>query len=86
MFEVLVSVLVGAVAGIALWSVLRAKDVDFVEELDEAVDEFVDSIPTLNELKKMTKAQLTELVEELGLEVNVKAKKSDLVEEIDKKR
>ena len=58
---------------------------DIKEDLEE-IEEFIDSIPTPAELKKMTKAKLLELAEELGIEVDSKKKKADIVEDIDSKR
>ncbi len=55
------------------------------EDLEE-IEEFIDSIPTPAELKKMTKAKLVELAEELGIEIDAKKKKADIVEEIGSKR
>lgn len=58
---------------------------DIKEDLEE-IEEFIDSIPTPSELKKMTKAKLLELAGELGIEVDSKKKKADIVAEIDSKR
>ena len=58
---------------------------DIKEDLEE-IEEFIDSIPTPAELKKLTKAKLLELAGELGIEVDKKAKKADIVEEIEKNR
>ena len=54
--------------------------------MEEDIEEFIDKIPTPAELKKMTKAKLLELAAELGIEVDSKKKKAEIVEELDKKR
>jgi predicted Zn-dependent peptidase len=58
---------------------------DIKEELEE-IEEFIESIPTPAELKKMTKAKLLDLASELGIEVDSKKKKAEIVEELEKKR
>ena len=58
---------------------------DIKEDLDE-IEEFIDNIPTPSELKKMTKAKLVELAAELGIEIDSKKKKAEIVEEIESKR
>ena len=57
-----------------------------IDELEEDIEEFIDSIPTPAELKKMTKAKLVELAAELGIEIDSKKKKAEIVEEIESKR
>ena len=58
---------------------------DIKEELDD-IEEFIDSIPTPAELKKLTKAKLVELAGELGIDIDPKKKKDEIVKEIDSKR
>ena len=58
---------------------------DIKEEIDE-IEEFIENIPTPSELKKMTKAKLVELAAELGIEIDSKKKKAEIVEEIESKR
>ena len=43
-------------------------------------------MPSEAELKKMTKAKLVELAGELGIEIDSKKKKAEIVEEIESKR
>ena len=58
---------------------------DIKEDLDE-IEEFIDNLPSPAEVKKMTKAKLIELAGELGIEIDTKKKKADIVEEIEKNR
>ena len=58
---------------------------DIKEELDE-IEEFIEDLPSPSDIKKMTKAKLVELAEKLGIEIDSKAKKSDIVEKIEEKR
>ena len=58
---------------------------DIKEDLDE-IEEFIDNLPSPAEVKKMTKAKLIELAGELGIEIDTKKKKADIVEEIEKTR
>lgn len=85
--------IVAAVAGFLGWlCYLGYKSTEFkdaVEDIKEEIDEieeFIESIPTPSELKKMTKAKLVELAAELGIEIDSKKKKADIVEEIESKR
>ena len=91
--ELLGYIAIAAVLGFAGWlcylgyKSTEFKDVveDIKEDLEE-IEEFIDSIPTPAELKKMTKAKLLELAEELGIDVDSKKKKADIVKDIDSKR
>ena len=91
--DLFVTVIVIATFGFVGWLVYLGtkskefKDTveDIKEELEE-IEEFIESIPTPSELKKMTKAKLLELAAELGIEVDSKKKKAEIVEELDKKR
>ena len=58
---------------------------DIKEELDE-IEEFIEDLPSPSEVKKMTKAKLVELAEKLGIEIDSKAKKADIVEKIEENR
>lgn len=58
---------------------------DIREEIEE-IEEFIESIPSPAEVKKLTKAKLIELAGELGIDIDSKAKKADIVEEIEKNR
>ena len=91
--DLFVGLIVAATLGFVGWLVYLGtkskefKDTveDIKEELEE-IEEFIESIPTPSELKKMTKAKLLELAAELGIEVDSKKKKAEIVEELDKKR
>ena len=79
-------VLVGG-SGYVLWQVFKSDEVQ--ESLDEAKDELddaLDALPTLDELKKLTKRELLELADKLGLDVDDKLTKLKIAEEIDNNR
>ena len=85
-----IGLLVLAVAGWLIYLGTKSKEFkDTVEDIKEEIDdieEFIESIPTPSEIKKLTKAKLLELAGELGIDVDKKAKKADIVEEIEKNR
>ena len=86
-------IIIAAVAGFLGWLVylgyqstqFKETIEDIKEEIDE-IEEFIENIPTPSELKKMTKAKLVELAAELGIEIDSKKKKAEIVEEIESKR
>ena len=89
----LVTIIVLVTLGVAGWLIyLGTKSKEFkdtvedIKEEIEDIEEFIESIPTPSEIKKLTKAKLLELAGELGIEVDKKAKKADIVEEIEKNR
>ena len=91
--ELIGYVALAALVGFAGWLIyLGTKSKEFKETVEEIkedleeIEEFIDNIPTPAELKKMTKAKLVELADELGIEIDTKKKKADIVEEIDSKR
>ena len=91
--DLFVTVMVVATIGVVGWlTYLGTKSKDFkdtvedIKEEIEDIEEFIESIPTPSEIKKLTKAKLVELAGELGIELDPKAKKADIVEEIEKKR
>ena len=91
--DLFVTVIVLLTLGVAGWLIyLGTKSKEFkevVEDIKEEIDEieeFIESIPTPSELKKMTKAKLVELAAELGIEIDSKKKKAEIVEEIESKR
>jgi len=89
----LVTIIVLVTIGVAGWLIyLGTKSKEFkdtvedIKEEIEDIEEFIESIPTPSEIKKLTKAKLLELAGELGIDVDKKAKKADIVEEIEKNR
>jgi len=89
----LVTIIVLVALGVAGWLIyLGTKSKEFkdtvedIKEEIEDIEEFIESIPTPSEIKKLTKAKLLELAGELGIDVDKKAKKADIVEEIEKNR
>ena len=89
----LVTIIVLVTIGVAGWLIyLGTKSKEFkdtvedIKEEIEEIEEFIESIPSASELKKMTKAKLVELAAELGVEIDSKKKKAEIVEELDSKR
>lgn len=61
---------------------------DIQEEIEEAkqkVKEKLDDIPTKEELKKLTKAKLEELGRELGIELDKRKTKDNMIKELNDK-
>ena len=84
---------IAAVFGFAGWLIyLGYKSTEFKEVVEdvkedlEEIEEFIENFPSASEIKKMTKAKLVELAGELGIEIDSKSKKADIVEEIEKNR
>ena len=89
----LVTIIVLVTLGVAGWLIyLGTKSKEFkdtvedIKEEIEDIEEFIESIPSPSEIKKLTKAKLVELAGELGIDLDPKAKKADIVDEIEKKR
>ena len=89
----LVTIIVLVSLGVAGWLIyLGTKSKEFkdtvedIKEEIEDIEEFIESIPTPSEIKKLTKAKLVELAGELGIDIDSKAKKADIVNEIEKNR
>ena len=57
-----------------------------LDEIEEEIEEIIESIPTPDELKKMTKAKLAELAAKHGIMVDVKSTKKVIIEEIESNR
>ena len=85
-----IGLLVLAVAGWLIYLGTKSKEfkdtVEDIKEEIEDIEEFIESIPSAAELKKMTKAKLVELAAELGVEVDSKKKKAEILEALDSKR
>ena len=65
---------------------------DAVDEIEEKIDEVkqkvkdkLDDIPTKEELKKLTKAKLEELGRDLGVELDKRKTKDNMIKELDNK-
>jgi cell division protein FtsL len=91
--DLVVLLIVTATLGFAGWLIylgFKSKEfrevVEDVKEEIEEIEEFIDNLPTPAEVKKLTKAKLVELAAELGIEIDSKKKKADIVEEIEKTR
>ena len=69
---------IGASAFLFMYFVELRKEIEVIEEE-------VAKLPSVEELKKMTKAQLVEVASESGIEVNPKAKKADIVKDLSSK-
>ena len=88
------------VVGVAYWMYTNHDKVeDIVEEVEDAVDEIedkidevkqkvkdkLDDIPTKDELKKLTKAKLEELGRDLGVELDKRKTKDNMIKELNEK-
>jgi hypothetical protein len=88
------------VVGVAWWMYNNHDKVeDIVEEVEDAVDEIedkidevkqkvkdkLDDIPTKEELKKLTKAKLEELGRDLGVELDKRKTKDNMIKELNEK-
>ena len=88
------------VVGVAFWMYNNHDKVEeIVEDVEEAVDELedkveevkqkvkdkIDDIPTKEELKKLTKAKLEEFGRELGVELDKRKTKDNMIKELDEK-
>lgn len=86
--------------GVAWWMYTNHDKVeDIVEEVEDAVDEIedkidevkqkvkdkLDDIPTKDELKKLTKAKLEELGRDLGVELDKRKTKDNMIKELNEK-
>ena len=86
--------------GVAWWMYTNHDKVeDIVEEVEDAVDEIedkidevkqkvkdkLDDIPTKEELKKLTKAKLEELGRDLGVELDKRKTKDNMIKELNEK-
>lgn len=86
--------------GVAWWMYNNHDKVeDIVEEVEDAVDEIedkidevkqkvkdkLDDIPTKEELKKLTKAKLEELGRDLGVELDKRKTKDNMIKELNEK-
>ena len=58
---------------------------EVVEEIKEDVKEALDSLPTANELKKLTKVKLEELGRDLGVELDKRKTKDNMIKELQEK-
>jgi len=58
---------------------------EVVEEIKEDVKEALDSLPTANELKKLTKVKLEELGRDLGVELDKRQTKDNMIKELQEK-
>ena len=90
----LILVVLVAGSGYVLWQVFKSDEVqesldDVKEELDDVKDELKElwaAFPTVDELKKLTKVELLELADKLGIDVDEKLTKAKLAAEIDSNR
>ena len=90
---VIVLAVLGALGWLA-WSVFKTPEFqesleDVKEEFDDVKDEVKEllaAFPTVDELKKLTKRELLEIADKLGLDVDEKLAKAKVAEEIDNNR
>ena len=95
--DILGLLIVLAIAGALGWLAWRVfKTPEFQDSLDDVKEEFDDvkdevkelleAFPTVDELKKLTKRELLEIADKLGLDVDEKLAKAKVAEEIDNNR
>ena len=90
--ELIILLLVAACV-IGAWWVMNPKEAletveeveEAIEELKEEVQEVLESLPTADELKKLTKAKLEELGRELGVELDKRKTKDNMIKELQEK-
>ena len=58
---------------------------EIADEIEEAVEEALDKIPSDDELKKLTKAKLDELAKSLGIKLDRRKSKDNMIVELKKK-
>ena len=89
-------VILGVVAAvvIAAWWVMNPKEVEqTVEEIEDKIEEVVDDVkedvkealddlPSVDDLKKLTKAKLEELGRELGVELDKRKTKANMINDL----
>lgn len=64
---------------------IEEKIEEVVDDIKEDVKEALDSLPTANELKKLTKAKLEELGRDLGVELDKRKTKDNMIKELQEK-
>lgn len=55
---------------------------EITEDIEEAVEEALDKLPSDDELKKLTKAKLDELAENLGIKLDRRKTKAKMIEDL----
>ena len=87
--DIMFAVAIVFVAVFVWWYVISS-DEEIKSELKEVqaktekvVEDWKSSIPPLAQLKKMTKPQLKELVEEIGVKIGTKKTKAFIIEDLD---
>ena len=58
---------------------------EVVDDIKEEVQEALDSLPSAAELKKLTKAKLEELGRDLGVELDKRKTKDNMIKELQEK-
>ena len=81
---VIIGLAVFAVLGV-WFLVLNKKDRDQIEDIiEESFEETAQEIPSVEELKKLTKAKLGEFADLHKIKVDLKKKKDEIIEDIRK--
>lgn len=71
-----------ALVVIIMWILLPSKedDIETVEDLDKSISEMLKvDFPSVEEMMKMTKAQIVELAEKNGIKLDQRRKKVDMI-------
>jgi F0F1-type ATP synthase membrane subunit b/b' len=58
---------------------------EVVEDVKEDIKEAIDALPSASDLKKLTKAKLEELGRELGIELDKRKTKDNMIKELQEK-
>ena len=58
---------------------------EIADKIEEEVKEALDKLPTADELKKMTKAKIEELGRELGIELDKRKTKDNMIKDLEDK-
>lgn len=64
---------------------IEEKIEEVVEDVKEDIKEAIDDLPSVNDLKKLTKAKLEELGRELGIELDKRKTKDNMIKELQEK-
>ena len=95
---ILVVVVVAALYGYVWWTKqggeekveeaieeIEEKIEEVVEDVKEDIKEAIDDLPSVDDLKKLTKAKIEELGRELGVELDKRRTKDNMIKELQEK-
>lgn len=64
---------------------IEEKVEEVVEDIKEDIKEAIDDLPSVDDLKKLTKAKLEELGRELGVELDKRKTKDNMIKDLQEK-